>query len=371
MSDNSYGTTFGPSAPGAINLVAGDTGDVDTAHLANNPSIATSTSPNADLTAERPRRLLADERRPALLGRLLDARRGRDEGHEHRRRAQRQGPLLGLVPGRLPAERRATRKRSRRPATAGQSTSTFIPDEFSLLLREAEHRPAHSCNQGNCYAVHPVGVALGGTGQWGYKDDYIAHHEPFQYYASTANPHHLTIPTNGSGQDTLAGLQSIGHDTQSYVGRRAAVQHAEPQLRHERLQPARRSDQPPRTAGLGAARRELPEGAGLPGRPRRATPTRPTSRRSSTSTINELMRSPDWKSTAVFVNYDDSDGWYDHAYSGVTQPVAVAGGQPHEHVADGARARAPRASAARARRRSRRSPANRAAAASARACRCC
>ena len=28
MSDNSFGTTFGPSAPGAINLAAGDTGGV-------------------------------------------------------------------------------------------------------------------------------------------------------------------------------------------------------------------------------------------------------------------------------------------------------------------------------------------------------
>ncbi len=51
MSDNSFGTTFGPSAPGAVNLVSGDTGGVDTAHLANNPSISTSTAPNADLTA--------------------------------------------------------------------------------------------------------------------------------------------------------------------------------------------------------------------------------------------------------------------------------------------------------------------------------
>jgi len=31
MSDNSFGTTFGPSSPGAINLVAGDTGGVDRA----------------------------------------------------------------------------------------------------------------------------------------------------------------------------------------------------------------------------------------------------------------------------------------------------------------------------------------------------
>ena len=32
--------------------------------------------------------------------------------------------------------------------------------------------------------MHPVG-------DYGNKDDYIRHHEPFQYYASTTNPHHL------------------------------------------------------------------------------------------------------------------------------------------------------------------------------------
>src|SRR5215472_7785704 len=52
MSDNSYSTTFGPSSPGAINLVSGDTGGVDMTHTANNPSIATPASPNADLTAD-------------------------------------------------------------------------------------------------------------------------------------------------------------------------------------------------------------------------------------------------------------------------------------------------------------------------------
>ena len=32
------------------------------------------------------------------------------------------------------------------------------------------------------------------------------------------------------------------------------------------------------------------------------------------------MRTPDWRSTAVIVNWDDSDGWYDHVYSGVINP---------------------------------------------------
>ncbi len=31
-----------------------------------------------------------------------------------------------------------------------------------------------------------------------------------------------------------------------------------------------------------------------------------------TSTINHLEKLPSWKSTAVIVLYDDSDGWYDH-----------------------------------------------------------
>ena len=32
------------------------------------------------------------------------------------------------------------------------------------------------------------------------------------------------------------------------------------------------------------------------------------------------MKSPDWSSTAVIINYDDSDGWYDHVFSGVHNP---------------------------------------------------
>ena len=32
------------------------------------------------------------------------------------------------------------------------------------------------------------------------------------------------------------------------------------------------------------------------------------------SLVNFLQHQPDWKNTAVIVTYDDSDGWYDHAY---------------------------------------------------------
>ncbi|HWF35248.1 MAG TPA: alkaline phosphatase family protein [Solirubrobacteraceae bacterium] len=52
MSDNSFGTTFGPSSPGAINVVSSDTGNVDTSHMANSPSVSTATSPNGDITPD-------------------------------------------------------------------------------------------------------------------------------------------------------------------------------------------------------------------------------------------------------------------------------------------------------------------------------
>src|SRR5258708_9332534 len=45
MSDNSYGTTFGPSTPGALNLVSGSTGGVDPAKEIRGPS---KDQPNAD-----------------------------------------------------------------------------------------------------------------------------------------------------------------------------------------------------------------------------------------------------------------------------------------------------------------------------------
>ena len=38
------------------------------------------------------------------------------------------------------------------------------------------------------------------------------------------------------------------------------------------------------------------------------------------NTINQIEQSKDWKSTAIVVTYDDSDGWYDH------QPPVIVNG---------------------------------------------
>jgi phospholipase C len=36
--------------------------------------------------------------------------------------------------------------------------------------------------------------------------------------------------------------------------------------------------------------------------------------------INFLERQPQWKNTAAIITWDDSDGWYDHAFAKVTNP---------------------------------------------------
>ncbi|MHB8241645.1 MAG: phospholipase C [Solirubrobacteraceae bacterium] len=318
MSDDSFGTTFGPSAPGAINLVAGDTGNVDTSHEANNPSISTSTSPNADLTANGLGGYsLTSDAQPYwddCSTRDAVALSGTNIGDE----LNAKGLSWGWFEGGL---RPSTSYQEALTATgkAGQPDSTFTPDEFSTYFSNAANRPAHSSNQNLCSSVHPVGVALGGTGQWGYKDDYIPHHEPFQFYASTANPHHLAIPTNGSGQDTIAGLQQIGNDTQSYVN-------GVPQFNT----PNHQYDTSDFNQLVEAINRREVAASALPAvsflkapgfQDGHAAYSDPADEQQFVaSTINELMRSPDWKNTVVMVNFDDSDGWYDHVYSGVTNP---------------------------------------------------
>jgi phospholipase C len=316
MSDNSFGTTFGPSSPGAINLASGDTGNVDTTHEANSPPISTSSSPNGDLTADGHGGFsLTSDAQPYwddCSTRDAVAMSGQNIGD----RLNSAGVTWGWFQGGF----RPTTSYSAALAATGQSgqpTSTFVEDQFKNA--GFQNSVPHSSNQGLCDAVHPIGDALGGTGEWGYKDDYIPHHEPFQYYASTANPHHLTLPTEPNGKDSLAGLSEIGSDTQSYVD--GVPQFNTPNHQYDT------SDFNQLVAAIG--RGQLPASA-LPGVSFLKAPgfqdghagySDPTDeQRFVVSTVDALMKTPAWHNTVVIVNYDDSDGFYDHVYSGVTNP---------------------------------------------------
>jgi phospholipase C len=303
MSDNSYGTTFGPSAPGAISVVAGNTGNVDTAHEANSPSVASATTPNADLTADGLGGYsLTSDAQPYwddCSTRDAVALRGKNIGDTLNAAGLSWGWFEGgFKPSTSYQDALAA------VGASGQPTSIFTPGQFKN--GGFQNQVPHSSNQGICNAVHPVGIALGGTGQYGYKDDYIPHHEPFEYYASTANPHHLAP----------ASLDAIGTDTQSYVNGAPQFDTANHNY-----------DTSDFDALVSAITNGSMPGSALPAvsfikapgyQDGHAAYSDPADEQAFVvHTINELEQSPDWASTAVFVNYDDSDGWYDHVVSPV------------------------------------------------------
>jgi len=142
-----------------------------------------------------------------------------------------------------------------------------------------------------CGARHPVGEALGGTGQWGFKGDYIPHHEPFQYYASTANPHHLA-PSSTAAIGTNADAANHQYDLSDFW---AAVDNG--------TQPA--------VSFLKAAGYQ-------DGHAGYSDPI--DEQQFLVETLNRLQQSPTWKDTAVVISYDDSDGWYDHQAAPLVNP---------------------------------------------------
>jgi phospholipase C len=294
MSDNSFGTTFGPSSPGAINLASGNTGTVG--KTINGADTNGDTVPNGKggLT-------LVNDAQP-----YYDDCSTRDAASLT---GQNIGDLLnaaGLSWGWFQGGFRPTTTFA--AATGGtQPTSTFTPDQFKGKFAT---KPAS--DQGLCNAVSPIGAGIGGTGtNWGWKDDYIPHHEPFQYYASTANPHHLAP----------ASLAAIGTDTQTFVS-------GVPQFNTANHQ----YDTSDFNALVGAIAHGFISPDHLPavsflkapgfqdGHAGYSDPL--DEQQFIVNEINALEHTPDWSSTAVVVSYDDSDGWYDHVFSGVTNASA-------------------------------------------------
>jgi phospholipase C len=303
MSDNFFGTTFGPSSPGAINLISGNTGTVGL--TINGAATDGDTVPDGN----GGRSLISDAQPYFDDCSTRDAATmtGPNIGDE----LNRAGISWGWFQGGF----RPTTSFAQ--ATGGtQPTSTFTPDQF-----KGKFATPPASDQGLCNAVHPVGAAIGGTGgttpgptNYGNKDDYIPHHEPFNYYASTANPHHLPP----------ASLAAIGTDTQSFVSGAPQFNTANHQydtsdfdslvgaISHGYLSP----DHLPAVSFLKAPGYE-------DGHAGYSDPY--DEQKFVTSEINALERTPDWSSTAVIVTYDDSDGFYDHVYSGVHNPSNTSG----------------------------------------------
>ncbi|HUX33988.1 MAG TPA: alkaline phosphatase family protein, partial [Gemmatimonadaceae bacterium] len=118
--------------------------------------------------------------------------------------------------------------------------------------------------------------------------DYIPHHQPFQYYRSTANPLH-TRPTSRALIGYNADSANHQYDLHDFFD---AVK-----------------------AGNFPAVSYLKASAFQDGHAGYSNPL--DEQTFYVQVVNFLMQRPEWKNTAVIILYDDSDGWYDH------QPAAV------------------------------------------------
>jgi phospholipase C len=232
MSDNSYGTNFGPSTPGAINLVSGQTnGVVDI----RNGKGGLANGGNGSFT------LISD---PDPVGDVCSA--------TTRMLASMSGNNIGNL------------------LNDANVTWGWFSGGFDLTIKNPNGTTG--CKRST---VSPVtGKAI---------PDYIPHHEPFQYYASTANPSHARPPSMeaiGRGGDA-ANHQYDVHDFFDAVkaGSFPAVSFLKA---------------PAYQDGHAGYSNPLDEQTFL------------------VQVMNFLQQTPEWKDTAVIVAYDDSDGWYDH-----------------------------------------------------------
>jgi phospholipase C len=143
------------------------------------------------------------------------------------------------------------------------------------------------------------GVATCGAQSFGLPGtitDYVSHHEPFMYYPSTANQHHVR-PANteviGTSADTSTHHQYDLNDFWSAVdnGQLPAVSY----IKQKALNDGHPGNSDP-----------LDEQFGL------------------VNLVNRLQATEEWKSTAIVLLYDDSDGWYDHAMDPVVNQSSAA-----------------------------------------------
>jgi phospholipase C len=126
------------------------------------------------------------------------------------------------------------------------------------------------------------------------SSEYDGHYDPFLYYASTTNPHHLPpSSTSMIGRTDQANHQ---YDLNAFW---AAVNNGN--------LPAVSFVKPPHL---------------LNGHPSDSTPL--AEQTFLVQTINQLQQCPYWKDMAILITYDDSDGWYDH----VMPPVVSHSNDP-------------------------------------------
>jgi phospholipase C len=258
LSDNFYGTNFGPSTPGAINVTAGNTyGAIcgPTSAVYQPPGACTESPGSTDPTPGTPS-LLGTGTNYGDADPNYDVCSATEDANDAASTIQMGGQNIGDL-------------LDKAGITWGWFEGGFASPNY------VAGKPRSDDPNAVCAAAHQN---IGGAS----VKDYIPHHEPFQYYASTANPKHLP-PTS---------IAAIGHqdranhqyDLKDFWA--AAVSGNLPAVSYLKA--------PAYQDGHAGYSDPLDEQTFL------------------IKTINRLERLPSWHSTAVVISYDDSDGWYDH-----------------------------------------------------------
>jgi phospholipase C len=244
LNDNAYGSTFGPSTPGAINLISGQTNNVTDQANASGDVVEDGSGGYTLISDADP------------IGDVCSTTTGATV------------QLTGVNIGDL--------------LNAKGVTWGWFQGGFDLSIKNSNGTTG--CGRNTKSAV---------TGET--ESDYIQHHEPFQYYTQTANPKHLR-PSSVSAIGLNGDPANHQYDINDFY---AAV----------------KNGNMPAVSFLKAPGFEDAH-AGY---------SDPLDEQTFVTTvINLLQQSRDWDSTAVIINYDDSDGWYDHQLGAIVNPSTTA-----------------------------------------------
>ncbi|NPT58603.1 phospholipase C [Paraburkholderia elongata] len=254
MSDNAYTDTFGPSTPGALEVISGQNNGVQLVKTSQQPFNLTTASHSYYVNDGQGGITLINDADPAndLCSSATDQilMSGKNIGDLLNAKSITWGGFMGGF----------NLSTTNSNGTTGCKRSTVTP---------------------------AVGQAT---------TDYIPHHNWFQYYASTANAQHLrpsataaigfTLEADGKTADPA----NHQYDSDDFF---AAV----------------KAGNYPSVSFIKAP--AFQDG--------HAGYSDPLDEQAFTAkVVNFLQQQPDWKSTAVIVAWDDSDGWYDHAFANTT-----------------------------------------------------
>ncbi|MYX30642.1 phospholipase [Streptomyces sp. SID8381] len=276
LSDRSFSSAYGPSTPGAVNLVSGQTHGVISVDPASGtehprqtptPDPATVKSPDAHGVGT-----MINDPDPAF--------------DDCSNRNHTSSSALAVMKGRTIGDLLTARDVSWGWFQGGFRPTTAWSGEQGAYAR--------------CDAAH---ANVGGAE----VVDYSPHHNPFAYYRSTANPHHL--PPASVAEIGHAGRANHNYDLTDFsaalkAGRLPAVSFVKAAAYQD---------------GHAGYSDPLDEQHFL------------------IEQINAIQSAPQWRSTAVVIAYDDSDGWYDHAYAplrnGSTDTETGSNGRPTDSPA--------------------------------------